>query len=600
MRKWWRRRKVVEQVVVAPAVPEQQETPAWAESIHSEVTQVRSRLEEQISRLAVEVHEVLEGLQAAVSAVSAVVRAQPEPAPAPETELVPIDEGTPDAKYLAHLQRITGRSPVSPMAGRLMTLSIIGRLRDGSVAWWSEDEFAAGRLSDSLLGGLMPQEGDYLRARVVSHVWGHVVLAVVPNSLKSPVALRASHERLAPEMPPAPEAVAGSWKADLEPGAVVLARIPYDGYLPVDRQGRSAKDRPAVFVCWENDYAVLRAIYDHDGWVGSRDLGTELRDTRCLTKQSVVRDAEFDIGPDNLIRRLGEVGSLDRQAMGLPAPRDRQSAAGPTVGTPPNAPLVPRFPPPVSRETAPASDDNYETLVREVITEVASQKTVEQPDGWSMPLSMLGELVKHRAAADGIAAQRGKLSDIVRASLPGVSESTGIALEIRYDHNNLPTLSHGEERSLWTTRTPVEETVTVPIDREADVVVDEGSARYALPDDYEDPELIILDQFSTAMMLGDARVRLDDELARLRGESNAPGYVIGSNEEAPWAAFQRAAHSRGWEISVAVDRATAISAAVSLARRYDATWVTVVTTHADMVRELENLGFEVQVVSDLE
>jgi len=520
-------------------------------------------------------------------------------------------EETPDGIYLQHLQRITGHSSVSTLAGRLLTITVIGRLRDGSVGWWCEDEFAAGRLSSQLLGDLMPQEGDYLRARVVSHEWGHVVIALVPGSLRSPVAVRAASAYVADQEQEIPESVRGSWKERVRAGTIVLARVPFDGYLPIDRQGRLAKERPSLFMRWENEYAVLRPIYDSRGWVGRGDLGSRLRDTFCLTKPSVVRDAEYDIDPNNLLKELGQIGKNDALTLGIPVsvpvsgpttPAAQPSAHG-SPDAPPDVPTTASVEPPglvgeLCRYVRAMGGvrDHAHLVETSVVFALRQQRFRDMAGAGGLPFSELGNLVAQSARYFG--APRGSsLSEVVVRVLEGASEATGLVLEVSFDHNNLPVLIvAGAGRDRWTTERTSERSDPRPIDRDVEYV-DERAPGFVLTDDYETPDLILLDQYSTARMAGDHRVRLDEELERLRVDSSAPAFVIGSDAEAGWAAFQRAARTNGWEVAIAHERDEALQVAADLVHRHGAQLVTVISTFVDMVGELENRGIEVQLVT---
>lgn len=515
------------------------------------------------------------------------------PLPAP-------DDATPDAEYLRHLLRITGHAPVSLTSGRILDIVIIGRLRDGSVGWFGAAEMSAGRMSRQLLGDLMPQEGDIMRARVVSYMWGHVVEAIVPGSLRSPLAARASTPMVEVGGERAPDSVAGTWKERLVAGSVVLARIPYDGHLPVDRQGRLAKERPSVFIRWENGYAVLRAIYDRGGWVGSRDLGTDLKDTHCLDKDSVVRDAEFDIDEGSLIRYLGHLGTRDSLTIGIPR------LSGP-------AGAVTERRPRVSVEDVRSADadsvlatigaappNGYLGLVAATITALVSLDHVgTQLSGTGLPFSYLGAVVKQVAKALGIETPRTGFADTVERCLVSVSVPSGGSLSIDRDHNNLPVLVIDAAGSEPLVRADSELGRPEPIDR-SEGGDDAGERMYLLPEDYTAPDLIVLDQFSASTIARDSRVRLDDELERLRAGADSPGYVVGSDAEPGWASFQRAARDRGWKIVVVHDREETVKAILDLASSMGAEWVTVVSKHADVVAALENVGIEVQPISELD
>lgn len=240
----------------------------------------------------------------------------PDPAAHADTsydETPDFDAATADVLHAHHLRRYFGCATQSPPNGTIRTVTIVGELKDGSIAWHGDDDSVCGRTTRDVLEGVSPVRGQTLRARVVTHLWGCHLAAVVPLAGKrssSPTDFSREH--------PVPQSVEDSWQKDLQTGDIVLARVPYDGYRPVDDQGRIVKHRPVVFVRWEDGYALCRAIYDADSYVAERELGQPLVDTVVLTKESVVRNAEYDLDPTGFLRRLGTVGPRDRRMMNLP------------------------------------------------------------------------------------------------------------------------------------------------------------------------------------------------------------------------------------------------------------------------------------------
>jgi len=96
------------------------------------------------------------------------------------------------------------------------------------------------------------------------------------------------------------------------------------------------------------------------------------------------------------------------------------------------------------------------------------------------------------------------------------------------------------------------------------------------------------------------RVDLTQALRDLRADGNAPAYILGSDAEYGWAAFQQAARHRGWKTAVTGSRAEVCTTAARIAKENGAEFVTVVGFHSDVIAELENNGHEVTIVSNLE
>lgn len=229
------------------------------------------------------------------------------------------EDTTVDELYAHHIRQKFFRDRDTTRKGRLVTVSILGPLRDGTIAWVGDDSSAYGQCSVSVFDREQVGLGDEVRARIISHPWGHTIEVVDHQTYLTAEELHTKRERqlvgIPAERTPAPDMVKGSWRESLEPGDVVFTHVPFGdsyGYRP---GGAIAKNRPAAFVCWENDYAVVRPIYGTDTHVARNGLGTELLERGCLTKDSVIRKVAFDIDPDSLLKKLGRLGDKDLVAL---------------------------------------------------------------------------------------------------------------------------------------------------------------------------------------------------------------------------------------------------------------------------------------------
>lgn len=529
----------------------------------------------------------------------------PEPsAGTPDLEL------SPDELYVGYLLQYLGKGPLTNTAyGELATISIVGRLRDRSIAWVNAEKQWCGHFPASMLGGILPIEGDTVRARVIAHPWGTTVEAIDPHSHLSQFARRAASptvERVAP-----PDSVLGSWRAELVAGDLVLADVPYDGHLPVDPQGRRSKQRPAVFIRWEHDYGLFRAIYGRSGWVDEQGHGLDLNDTPALDKPSVVRNAEFDLQPDRIIRLLGRLGPRDLLRMGLKVDESRQiHLASRLAATPQQSAhasnieeaFLDRHPELVRRsnvrQTSPAPFGLLQMLLDAIeVDEPMAPLLADR----GLTLASVGGIFKRVTTAHGAAIQRGTFKHLMAEVMQSRQRDgrTNLAMV----HNELDHLVL--RTGVAPLPLPLHPTPVLPhVLRDAHLPKRDAPAParkvLALDDDYAAPDLIVLDQQATSRMVGDDRLALDDELERLRDGGDAIGVIVGSNREAGWASFQRAAQDRGWTVVVADSREEQLRAAISAVRDHDAALVTVVTTFTDIVAEIENHGYEIQIVSRLD
>jgi len=520
-------------------------------------------------------------------------------------------ELTPDELYVGYLLQYLGKGSLTNTAyGELATISIVGRLRDRSIAWVNAEKQWCGHFPASMLGGILPIEGDTVRARVIAHPWGTTVEAIDPNSHLSQFARRATSptvERAAP-----PDSVLGTWRADLVAGDLVLADVPYDGHLPVDPQGRRSKQRPAVFIRWEHDYGLFRAVYGRSGWVDEQGHGLDLTDTPTLDKPSVVRNAEFDLQPDRIIRLLGRLGPKDLLRMGLSVDERRQTQ------------LASRLSPPARQATTGVTIEEAFLSRHPSLTHRTRRDPAAHPSGLlhrlldaietdgafapqladhGVTLACVGGIFKLVIDAHGTSIQKGTFKHLVTEAMQVRQRErrSGLAMV----HNELGHLVLRTGVASHPVPAPPDPTPSPqPVLRDVHVPRKDTATPtrkfLALDEDYEAPDLIVLDQQATSRMVGDDRLALDDELERLRDGGDAVGVIVGSNREAGWASFQRAAQDRGWTVVVADSREEQLRAAISAVRDHDAALVTVVTTFADIVAEIENHGYEIQIVSRLD
>ena len=537
-------------------------------------------------------------------------------------ETFQFEEGSdaPDDEYAQYLHYFVLDENVSKINGELLEVQIIGQLLDGSFAWVNEERRVCGVVTQSQLGDVSPFPDDRFRARIVSYPWGHIVETVVPGSLRGPLqSIRRPVSKMDWGRAAIEPVLAGraTWLQQLRPGDVVLAHISYEGPLPVDRRGRLAKVRPAVFMRWEGDYAVVRACYGIKSFVGERDLGYRSVDSNCFTKSTVIRFAEFDVRIDHLNRKIGRLGPKDLQALHLD-----EIQPTPAIGEPVAVTEPPRVAPSRSSVEFDAESLNREILNRtlDLVVAVASQR-VKNVDQYQMAKIFLHVLVERDDSRELLLTNGIKFA-VAGERLQQIAKSKGtrippgtFGLTMRDVVGNfVPTGpwtpyidsdEHGHEvlrveRLSGISKHAAQENQSqpVPIDRTKNWGNDEYS-RFALPDEYLVPELIIMDQPSSAFILGDSRVNLSAELVALRFGGTARGIIVGSDEEPTRASFILAAESRGWEFQKA-EHSRRLETIVDIVRATGAEVVTLICRETEFLVELENNGVDVNLVCELE
>ena len=543
--------------------------------------------------------KALSDLKESIESIPEPITVPAPPVEEPETE-IQFNLDSIDERYASTIRRLVGLAPATAVNGQLIDLTVIGELKSGDIAWVNEEAQCFGTVGRNLLGEMTPWPDDKFRARVVSYPWGHVVLAVLPNSLSSPFATKTVADTTVSAAGTPPDSVIGTPIEHLRPGDIVLARVPFDGLGRADRHGRISKDRPCVFIKWERDFAWTRAIYDAHGYVAKNDLGIRLVDTDILEKPSVVRNAEYDIDPRNFNRVLGRLGSHDLNALNI------EDSAPPTPPTIPSVAPVREDADPVNREfsrlhseVSPSTDTGPDEMMTGMLRAMALNdvtRTILRNDG--VHYAKVGHVFTNLFKAVGTLPPRGAFRDLIASNIESRIVHDGMVFERRLDDNNHPVL--------WlvpvgTSAPRTQEVTFEPIPRDdVDAPTSDQFAQLVLDEEYVAPDLIIFDQEAVAQIMEDRRLDLETSLRLLRADGDAEGHIIGSDAQLGWAAFQKAARARGWKTVPAHTREEVITAAVSLANSCGAMDVTVVGYFADLVAELENSGFEVTVVQEVD
>lgn len=611
MRRWWKRPQARPDTVV--------ETTAVAVSsqdlIDGSIRELREGLVSLGERLAVSMDQLMSELSA--------IRDDLEKTTEPLMDVFPdIDvPQSPDEEYATYLHYFVLDDNVSKANGEALDVRVIGQLQDNTYAWVNEARRVCGVVTRDSFGDDIPMPDDTFRARIVSYPWGHVVENVFPRSLRSPFETRKSQTPTADWGRKAAEAVLSAqpeWVRGLRPGDVLVARIPYDGPMPVDRLGRKGKERPSVFMRWEGEYAILRACYDVKSFVGERNLGHRSQDTGCFSKPSVIRNAEYDTKIENLRRKLGRLGKQDLMALHIvevEAPVSTPKAIDPsrtapitTLATAPN-PLVGHAES-LNKEVFAQILKNVEVVAArradssvpralavallEVLVEREDSRQLLLRDG--LKFAVVGETLQKVAELRGTQIPKGQFGKTMREVVGDFRSTDQWKPFIEQDEHNLEVLKCAEIDDSSPRRAP--NNAPEPLNRSLRWE-EPVNVRFILNDDYLEPDLIVMDQSSSAAILGDRRVDFRAELNSLRHGGTAKAFIVGSNSEPARAKLVEAAQHRGWNFESS-DATTRLKVVERLVRESGAKTITVVTRDTEIIAELENNGAHVNVVCEVE
>lgn len=607
MKRWWKRsRPLPEEVVETAAVDVTAKDP-----LDEPIRELRESLVSLDERLVFSMDQLLSELSA--------IRDELVKKNDPVVDVFPdIDvPRSPDEEYALYLRYCVLDHNVSKANGEALNVRIIGQLQDDTYAWVNEEHRVCGVISRDKFDDEIPMPDDTFRARIVSYPWGHVVENVFPKSLRSPFETRRSQTPTADWGRKAAESLLRTqpdWIRGLRPGDVLLARIPYDGPMPVDRLGRKGKERPSVFMRWEGEYAILRACYDVKSFVGERNLGHRSQDSSCFAKPSVIRKAEYDTKIENLRRKIGRLGKQDLLALHIvevdaPVPTPEGSGPIPSFlpASSPN-PLVAHAES-IGKEYVAGILRNIESVVGHH-TRSSSQRDlavaflaalIERDDSRELlsneglKFAVLGQTLQNIAESHGTKIQKGTFGKTMREVVGDFRPTTAWRPYIELDVHEYEVLRCArieETNQQSSQRTPE------PLDRSVEWVQEEN-VRYMLGDEYLEPDLIVMDQSASAVILGDRRVDFRAELNSLRFGGKARGVIVGSNSEPPRARLIEAAKVRGWEFE-STDGTTRFKVIDRLVRESSAMVVTLITRDTEIIAEVENNGADVNVVCEVE
>lgn len=485
-----------------------------------------------------------------------------------------------DREFAAIVNGVLKSPDLATTNGALRNVQIVGRLSDGGWAWVCLDVSAWGQCDSHKLesfGYETPQPGDAFRARVRSYGVLHFIDSIDKHSLVRVGEARRQKPSVPAQQPPA--RVRNTWRAKLQPGDIVVARIPFGPLAGVDGAGRTSKTRPAVFVGWTGDEAIVRRISKVGGYL-DRNGGVRLRNTPNLKKESVVSPVDQYVEIDGISKKLTRIHPTDAGHAQISLATSYEIE---TVERREPSKML-RFDPLIDATVAtlegrPLRDD-LEILELLLLSLRSSENT--------LLFSALGELERVVCSRLGIPKPTRKMFTRVVA----ISRTSGTGVQIIHDENGHPVITFEEQRPANNVETQN------PAESESADFSTFGYVYPVMPEDYTEPDVIILDQLACHLMLQDRRIDLAETLTILRNESFAPSFLIGSADAASLQRFHSAARYHGWTVVTADTREATLERTVEAICTVGASFVTVVTDRADIVREIEAYGCDVTIIRE--
>ena len=538
----------------------------------------------------------------------------PKPAELPQSKIPSVsieeqaldEDSSVDEIYAHHIRARIFRQRITSPMGKVVTIAFVGQLKDGSLAWIGNDDLSFGHSDPSVFSPLSPSAGDEIRAKVFGYAWGCVLGALVPDTYRTVEQVDGDREKPLSEPTDfagvVPPLAMGTWKQFLKPGDLILAHVPFDGTYGTTKTGAISKNRPAMFVRWENDYAIIRAIYGSGRHVDNNGLGTPLKDSSMLKKKSVIRNSEMDISVDGLLKLFGRLAASDLLQLGYTSATGPKKPKTKTERLKGHLRIVPKEPTTQSAHLPFAkSVDPVKVELRSIYQELArkgeypsthavleylvgsiseSQGLRDSLNEDGLGLAEIGNMFHYLVNASNLDAKDFNLRVSIVPVLENLNDSRGTALEISQNIHDLPVLRTGHK--VPASLLPVLEDCT-----------------FVIPEDYECPDLVFLDQFAVADILGDKRLNFARALEDVTLGENVPCLFVGSTEDVKLQQLHRAAAHAGWICKSTDTLANRSEILLSARREYGAQLITVISKYSDLVAELENIGCEVQILGEV-
>ena len=584
---------------------EEQVTPEETEFLQNMREALPLEMESEIPEIPLE-YSSSAGLDGFDSNVDVKEFPQPDLPPVSVEEEALNEDSSTDDIYTHHVRaRIFRQRNTSPI-GKVITIAFVGQLKDGSLAWIGDDDLSFGRSDSSDFSPHSPSVGDAIRANVIGYAWGCVVGALVPDTYRTAEQVDLEREKslsiptdVAGIVPPL---AINTWKQGLKPGDLVLAHVPFDGTYGSTRTGAISKNRPAMFVRWEDDYAIIRAIYSSGKHVDNNGLGTPLKDSSMLKKKSVIRNSEMDIRVDGLLKSLGRLGNVDLMQLGYRSAAGSKKTKIKTERLKGHLQIVPkqRVQQPANLPFAKSVDpvkaelrniciefvrrgehQSVGALLEDLIVSISESQGLRpalNQDG--LGLAEIGTLFHFLVGHLNLDSNGSNFGESITPVLEALNDSRDTKLEIVPGIHRLPVLR-------WCNSVPI-----------SSLHIFE-KCTFVIPDDYECPDLVFLDQLAVADILGGSRLDFTRALEDVTLGENVPCLFVGSTEDVALQQLHRAAAHAGWICKSANNLVSRLEILLSAQREYGAQLITVISKYSDLVAGLENIGCEVQILGEV-
>jgi len=465
--------------------------------------------------------------------------------------------------------------------GGIDSIEFIGILPDRTWAWTGEaGTWGSIEPQSESLNGFVPQPGDIVRARIDGWPWKYHISSIAVGTL------RRNGERvnkLHSEIELRREGRLG----DLQVGDLIVALVPFSPHASVGADGSTKKGRPAIFMGWQGDAAVVRGIYTatKDRYM-TRRRAIRLEPEPALEKRDIaVRDRNVEIPSNWVGRRIGSISETNRGRIGIGGQ-------------------------PSGQGSQPHSVD-IQGLPTELVQYVRSLLDGPTPRNWTdITVRILrdiqsGRLLAHDFRDRGVLlSDVGQILRVVGETFPGLGpRPLGLRMQIDDSLSSDPTLTevalakshHAVPVDILIHASAVRPSAGASRDRTE--ATDRIRTEF-IPSWSEPPSLVLFDQTWSYGHLGERRIDLALLRSSLVGTSPTPCYIIGPCMDV-LIGFHRAAKNLGWEVRCAETRQEQIEATRSIARQYSGQLV-VVTNAADLVADLEESGFDLHLVDSLQ
>jgi hypothetical protein len=321
-----------------------------------------------------------------------------------------------------------------------------------------------------------------------------------------------------------------------------------------------------------------------------------------LKKKSVIRNSEMDISVDGLLKLFGRLAASDLLQLGYTSAAGSKKTPKTTERRKANLRIVPKFPArvdvsvPFSRSTDPLSIELHNVgqklvrqgeyqdtrdLLNDLVSSISEHQGLQGFLGnGGVGLAEIGTLFHFLVGHSNLDSNGSNFGESITPVLKALNDSRDTKLEIVPGIHRLPVLR-------WCNIVPI-----------SSLHIFE-KCTFVIPDDYECPDLVFLDQLAVADILGGSRLDFTRALEDVTLGENVPCLFVGSTEDVALQQLHRAAAQAGWICKSANNLESRLEILLSAQREYGAQLITVISKYSDLVAGLENIGCEVQILGEV-